>query len=156
MALVGVQPARRATFWRCLRLEVAGGAFGVPGPDGPGYPLHLTSGPIDALAISTWRGRRAWAAGGTAGLRAPSLARAIAATGRDIVMEPPGDRTGRAACADLVARLQKLEVRVRVAWRPEGMGPADALAATWAERAAMLQYENGMGRRDAEAAAWNA
>ena len=71
-------------------------------------------------------------------------------------MEPLGDRTGRAACADLVARLQKLEVRVRVAWRPEGMGPADALAATWAERAAMQQYQDGMGRRDAEAAAWNA
>ena len=142
--------------WRCLRLEMAGGAFGVPGPDGPGYPLHVTSGPIDALAISTWLGRRAWAAGGSAGLRAPALARAIAAAGRDIVMEPPRDRAGRAASANLVARLQRLEVRVRVVWRPEGIGPADALAAGWAERAAMLQYQDGMERRDAEAAAWNA
>ena len=142
--------------WRHLRFEVAGGAFGVPGPDGPGYPLHLTAGPIDALAISTWRGRRAWAAGGTAGLRAPALARAIAATDRDIVMEPPGDRAERAATADLVARLQRLRVRVHTAWRPEGIGPTDALAASWAERAAMLQYENGMDRPEAEAAAWNA
>ena len=71
-------------------------------------------------------------------------------------MELPRDRAGRAACANLVARLQGLEVRIRIAWRPEGTGPADALAAGWAERAAMLQYENGMDRRDAEAAAWNA
>ena len=145
-----------APCWRRLTLEMAGSAFAVPGPDGPGYPLHVTSGPIDALAISTWQGRRAWAAGGTAGLCAPALARAITATGRDIVMEPPRDRAGRAACADLIARLQKLEVRVRVAWRPEGIGPADALAAGWAERAAMLQYQVGMNRREAEAAAWNA
>ena len=145
-----------APSWRRFLLETAGGAFGVPGPDGPGHPLHVTSGPIDALAISTWRGRRAWAAGGMAGLRAPALARAIAAIGRDIVMELPRDRAGRAACANLVAGLQRLEVRVRIAWRPEGTGPADALAANWAERAAMLQYENGMDRRDAEAAAWNA
>ena len=135
---------------------MAGGAFGVPGPDGPGYPLHVTSGSIDALAISTWRGRRAWAAGGMGGLRASALARAIAATGRDIVMEPPGDCAGRAACADLVARLQRLEVRVRIAWRPEGTGPTDVLAASWAERATMLQYQGGMDRRNAEAAAWNA
>ena len=144
-----------APSWRRFRVE-AGAAFGVPGPDGPGYPLHLTAGPIDALAISTWRGRRAWAAGGTAGSRAPALAKAIAASGRDIVMEPPRDLAGRAACADLAARLQRLGVRVRIEWRPEGTGPADMLAAGWAERAAMLQYERGMDRRDAEAAAWNA
>ena len=141
--------------WRRLRFEVAGGAFGVPGPDGPGYPLHLTAGPIDALAISTWRGRRAWAAGGTAGLRTPALVRAIAASGREIVMEPPGDWAGREASEDMVARLQRLGVRARIVWRPEGIGPTDALAASWAERAAMLQYENGMDRRDAEIAAWN-
>lgn len=141
--------------WRRLRLESAGGAFGVPGPDGPGYPLHLTAGPIDALAISTWRGRRAWAAGGTAGLRTPALARAIAASGREIVMEPPGDWVGREASEDMVARLQRLGVRARIVWRPEGIGPTDALAASWAERAAELEYGNGMDRRDAESAAWN-
>lgn len=141
--------------WRRLRLEMAGGAFGVPGPDGPGYPLHLTAGPIDALAISTWRGRRAWAAGGTAGLRTPALVRAIAASGREIVMEPPRDWAGRAASEDMVARLQRLGVRARIVWRPEGIGPTDALAASWAERAAELEYGNGMDRRDAESAAWN-
>ena len=123
---------------------------------GRGIRLHLTAGPIDALAISTWRGRRAWAAGGTAGLRTPALVRAIAESGREIVMEPPGDRAGRAASADMVAKLQKLGIRVRMAWRPEGVGPTDALAEGWAERAAMLQYENGMDRRDTEAAAWQA
>ena len=142
--------------WRRFRLEVAGGAFGVPGPDGAGYPLHLTAGAIDALAISTWRGRRAWAAGGVAGLRAPALARAIAAEGREVVMEPPGDRAGRAAVADLAGRLQRRGVRARIAWPPEDMGPADVLAAGWAECAAMLQYQHGMARRDAEVAAWNA
>lgn len=71
-------------------------------------------------------------------------------------MEPPRDRAGRAAFANLVAGLQRLEVRVRIAWRPEDTGPADALPADWAERAAMLQYQHGMERRDAEAAAWNA
>lgn len=141
--------------WRRFRREIGGGAFGVPGPDGPGYPLHLTVGAIDALAVSTWGGRRAWAAGGMEALRAPALVRAVAATGRDIVMEPPGGRAGRAASADMVARLQRGGVRVRVAWRPEGIGPADALAGNWAERAAILQYENGMDRRDAEAAAWS-
>lgn len=145
-----------APSWRRLHLEVAGGAFGVPGPDGAGYPLHLTAGPIDALAISTWRGRRTWAAGGAAGLRAPAFARAIAGAGRDVVMEPPRNRAGRAASADLVGRLQRLGVRARIAWLPEGMGPTDALAADWAECAAMLQYQDGMNRRDAEAAAWNA
>ena len=140
--------------WRRLRLEMAGGAFGVPGPDGAGYPLHLTGGPMDALAISTWRGRRAWAAGGTAGLRAPALARAIAAMGREIVVEPPADWRGRAACADLVGRLEGLGVWARIERRPEGIGPADALAASWGERAAVLQYEQGMDRREAETAAW--
>ena len=140
--------------WRRLRLEMAGGAFGVPGPDGPGYPLHLTAGAMDALAISTWRGRRAWAAGGTAGLRTPALVRALAAMGREIVVEPPGDWAGRAVCADLVSRLEGLGVWARIERRPEGIGPADALAGSWAERAAVLQFEQGMDRRDAEAATW--
>ena len=71
-------------------------------------------------------------------------------------MQPPRGWAGRAASADLAGRLQSLEVRARIAWLPEGMGPVDALAADWAECAAMLQYQNGMDRRDAEAAAWNA
>ena len=140
---------------RRFYLEADGGSFGVPGPDGPGYPLHLTAGPLDALAVSTWRGRRAWAAGGSAGLRDPALARALAAAGREVVMEPPPDPAGRAASAELAARLQRLRVRTRIAWLPEGMGPAEALAADWAEGAAMLQYQHGMDRRDAEAAAWS-
>lgn len=140
--------------WRRLRLEMAGGAFGVPGPDGPGFPLHLTAGAMDALAISTWRGRRAWAAGGTAGLRTPALERALAAMGREIVVEPPADWAGRAACADLVGRLEGLGVWARIERRPEGIGPADALVGSWAERAAVLQYVQGMDRLDAEVAAW--
>lgn len=141
--------------WRRLRLELAGGAFEVPGPDGPGYPLHLTVGAMDAPAISTWRGRRAWAAGGTAGLRMPALVRALAAMGREIVAEPPATWAGRAACADLVGRLEGLGVWARIERRPEGIGPADALAGSWAERAAVLQFEQGMDRRDAKAAAWD-
>ena len=39
--------------WRRFRLEVADGALGVPEPDGMDYPLHLTAGPINALANST-------------------------------------------------------------------------------------------------------
>ena len=69
--------------------------------------------------------------------------------------EPPRGRAGRAAGADMIARLQRLGIRARIVCRPEGIGPTDALAASWAERAAMLQYENGMDRRDAEVAAWN-
>ena len=141
--------------WRRLRFEMAGGAFGVPGPDGPGYPLHLTVGPIDALAISTWQGRRAWAAGGTEELRAPALRRAIVASGREVVMEPPGDWAGREASADMVTRLQELGVRARIVWRPEGIGPAAAFTAGWTERAAVLQHDNGLDRRASEDAAWN-
>ncbi len=51
--------------------------------------------------------------------RTPALTRNLAATGRGLVMELPGDRAGRAASADLVARLQLLGVRVRIAWQPE-------------------------------------
>lgn len=123
-------------------------------PDGAGYPLHLTAGPIDALAISTWRGRRAWAAGGAAALGAPALARVVAATGREVVMEPPRGRAGGVAGADLVGRLQRRGVRARITWLPEGTGPTDVLAAGWADLTAVLQYQNGMDRLGAEAAAW--
>ena len=74
--------------------------------------------------------------------------------GREIVVKPPADWAGRAACADLVGRLEGLGVWARIERRPEGIGPADALAGSWAERAAVLQFEQGMDRQDVEAAAW--
>ena len=67
--------------------------------------------------------------GREAGLCTPALARAVAAMGREIVVEPPADWAGRAACADLVGRLEGLGVWARIERRPEGIGPRMRLSA---------------------------
>ena len=43
-----------ATRWRCVNSTMRGAAFHLPGPDGPGYPVHVaTAPPVNALAIAT-------------------------------------------------------------------------------------------------------
>ena len=132
---------------------VRGAAFHVAGPDGPDYPVHVAAGPpVDALAIATWRRRRAWAAVGAGDLAA--LAPALGATGRAIVIEANGAGPGSGAAATLQAALSRRGVRARLVCWP-GCSPADGLTDEWQERAAFAQAD-GMDCREADAAAWRA
>ena len=135
---------------RQSRGPMRGAAFRVPGPDNAAYAVHVAEGPVDALAIATWRGVRAWAAGGTSGL--PALASALAATGRAAVIEADGDGPGRQTAAALQDALHGAGAAARLHYWP-GCDPAEGLAAAWGERAAVLEAD-GMDRREAETAAW--
>ena len=138
--------------WTAPGSAMRGAAFRVPGPDNPAYPVHACEGPINALAIATWRGRRAWGAGGAGML--PALAPALAATGRVVVIEADGDGPGRKAAAALQDVLHCADAQARLFyWR--GCDPAEGLAAEWEERAAGMENDS-MSRTEAEAAAWNA
>ena len=143
----GGKPASRQS-----RGPMRGAAFRVPGPDNAAYAVHVAEGPVDALAIAAWRGVRAWAAGGTSGL--PALAPALAATGREAVIEADGDGPGRRAAAALQDALHHAGAAARLHYWP-GCDPAEGLAGEWEERAAGFEAD-GMGRREAEAAAWRA
>ena len=146
----GRLPAKR---WRRAYSTVRGAAFHVAGPDGPDYPVHVAAGPpVDALAIATWRRRRAWAAVGAGDLAA--LAPALGATGRAIVIEANGAGPGSGAAATLQAALSRRGVRARLVCWP-GCSPADGLTDEWQERAAFAQAD-GMDCREADAAAWRA
>lgn len=130
-----------------------GTAFPVKPADADNGPIHVAEGPVDALAIACWRNAQAWGAGGTHNL-AP-LAPALAATGREIVIEADGDESGRMAAAELVTRLDAAGVTARPEWH-DRYDPAEALAADWEERAAILEYDGDMDRAEAERRAWEA
>ncbi|MCY3670426.1 MAG: toprim domain-containing protein [Alphaproteobacteria bacterium] len=147
----GRLPARR---WRRTHGAPKGAAFPAlaPGAD-PGEALHVAEGPVDALAIATWRGRQAWAGGGTAGLL--PLAPALANRDRPIVIEADGDGPGwRDAMALQDAMIARNRTAHLESW--PGCDPAEGLAADWEERAAILEYDGGMARAEAERRAWEA
>lgn len=141
--------------WRKARGAPAGAAFRVPGPaDGP---IHLAEGPADALALAIWRGVEAWAAGGTSGLRSPDLAGELAATGREIVIEPDGDSAGRSAAIAMLMHLRARKCRTRIAaWPEPGTDPAETLSERWRERVALMEIDGNMTARAARIAAWSA
>lgn len=142
---------------------------GAGAPTGPDDPLHVAEGVTDALAMRTWRGVEAWAEGGTNFL---ALAPALAATGREIVIEAdsgkPGDpkAAGPRQAARLCATLQAHGARCRIEWADDD--PAADLAALadgaddwidacarFQERAAVLQFDCGLDRAAAERQAAN-
>ena len=139
---------------RQSRGPMRGAAFPVkPRGADPAGPLHVAEGPVDALAIAFWRGVQAWAGGGASGL--VRLLPALAATGREIVIEADDDPPGRSAATALQDALHCAGASARLIYWP-GCDPADGLAANWEERAAILENDAGMTRVEAEAAAWNA
>ena len=148
----GGKPATRQS-----RGPMRGTAFPVkpPGAD-PAGPLRIAEGPVDALAIATWRGTQAWGAAGTSSLVA--LAPALAATGRPVVIEADGDRSGRKAAGDLLRALRGYGgsslIEDLLLESGHESDPAECLAGDWAERAAVLKFGGGMGRTEAERAAW--
>lgn len=136
--------------WRRTIGTRRGAAFHVPGD--PAGELHLAEGEADAIAIAFWRGREAWATGGTGGMDA--LALGLAATGREIVIEADGGREGRKAAERVEKSLQARGCKVRVIEWPKGSDPADGLADAWAERAAIREFNADIPRPIAESEAW--
>lgn len=149
MTGAGAYPASR---WRRTCGSPKGAVFpSVDARDDFGGDLHIAEGPVDALAITAWRGRPAWAAGGTSGLAA--LAPALAATGRQAVIEADGDGPGRQAAEALQDALHRAGAVARLHYWPS-CDPAEGLAAEWAERAAILEYDHHSPRAEAEVFAW--
>ncbi len=147
-----VEGSYPATRWRRTCGSSKHAVFPALAPkDDPGEALHIAEGPVDALAIATWRARAAWAAGGTSGLAA--LAPALAATGREIVIEADDDGPGRQAAEALQDALHHAGAVARLHYWP-GCDPAEGLAAEWAERAAILEFDPALPRAEAEALAW--
>ena len=141
-----------APLTRQTRGSPKGAAFPIKPFGADNGPIHVAEGPVDALAIACWRGVQTWCAGGTSNLA--SLAPALAATGRAMVIETDGDGPGRKTAATLQDALHKAGATARlIYWR--GCDPADGLAADWLERAATFEAD-GVKRREAEAAAWRA
>ena len=136
--------------WRQSRGTRSGCVFRVLGD--PAGPIHCCEGEVDALTIRTWQGAEAWAAGGSGGMR--SLAPALAAAGRTIVLDVDGDAAGGRAAADLRGALVATGVDVRIAWSEPGSDPADDLVAHWSERAAIQENDGCLSRAAAETAAW--
>ena len=148
---------RLAPRWRRIIGAAAGRVFqaceGEIGGD-----VILAEGPVDALAIA---------------LRRPA-ARTLAVVGRDyrpavravlakdrlqpILIETDGGGAGQAAAAAARTEARRLGCRgaVRAAWRRPGdtADPGDELVGDVQERAAILEYDGGLSRAAAEAAAW--
>ena len=139
--------AKRRTFG-----SPSGAAFLVPGD--PGMALAVCEGPADALAIRTWRGNSAAAAGGTGGL--PRLAPRLAADRRKIEIHADGDGPGAAAAVELADSLHLLGRTCRIEFYPRGQDPADSLAEEWTERTAIIIADGGLTEQEAARAAWNA
>lgn len=140
--------------WRRTYGRQTGTVFPALPPDcSPDFALHVCEGGIDGLAITTWRRQPAWATGGTAGMTNQAIAVAIAATGRPVVIEADGDGPGRQAAEALQDALHHAGAVARLHYWP-GCDPAEGLAAGWAERAGVLQYDLHLPRVEAEALAW--
>ena len=123
-----------------------GAAFRIPGA---GETVHVAEGPIDALAIRTWRGATAWASAG-AGLLA-ALAPHLAAG--PVMIDEHGDAPGRQHAGSLWEALCEAGTTARIVSCPDGMDPADCLAADWLERRGLLEAD-GLPRPAAVAQTW--
>ena len=144
----GRLPAKRR---RRAYSTMRGTAFHLPGPDGPDCPVHVAAGPpVVALAIATWRRRRAWAAVGAGELVA--LAPALPTAGRGIVIEANGVGPAKEAAARLHSAPHRHGARTRLIHWP-GCNHANGPNEEWQERATFAESD-GMDDRDAEAATW--
>lgn len=142
-ALQGGNATTRRGRWRCGYGTRKGRVFEASMREGPESPTVLTEGPVTALAAS---------------FRHPG-ARCLAMGGRDyanytpggsgILIEADGDPAGRKAA------LEALEVFPDALLVDRATGDvADELAGDLAERAAIIEYDGGVGRAEAEAIAW--
>ena len=139
----GRRPGKR---WRRTFGQKKGAAF-VVGAVGGG-PLVIVEGEADALA-SVWLhpGAEVWAAGGGG---APALAPVILEKRRRVVIEADPDGPGRDAALKLDAALGG---RAEISYN-RGGDPADVWTETLGERAAIMEFDGGLPRHEAEQRAW--
>lgn len=120
-----------------------------PQPRPEAVSVVLVEGELDALAAVWLRldGEVA-CCGGTSG-----MTHWEPATGDDrpVLVLPDGDKAGRDAARALRARLGR--ARVSVEWRRSG-DEAEDLAVRLGERAAVIEYDGGLPREEAEQLAW--
>ena len=94
--------------------------------NGP-WPVHITEGVADGLAIAARKRGPVIVAGGTSGVKAlaNSPEELIRSAGRVTVwVWPDGDEAGRAAASDLVAALRERGAGAQLMPMPEGEDPA--------------------------------
>ena len=160
-ALTGDGRRTRPRF-RKHRGSKTGAAFIVQasGMDGAG-PIHVAEGEADALAIAWWRRVEAWGAAGSSGVM-PKLSLPLILTGRETIIEADGGAAGEIAAVMLLEALAGAGAEARILWAAPGTDPAELLSADWRatrdERAAILEYDAGIDRAEAEriavGAAW--
>ena len=116
-----------------------------------GRATVLCEGAVTALAARRLhQGCRVLACGGTSGLEA--VAQHV--QGR-LVLEVDGDKAGRTAALELAKRLRQAGRDVTLKINPQGMDPADVWESIVGERSAIMEFDGGMTRTEAERAAWN-
>ena len=116
-----------------------------------GRATVLCEGAVTALAARRLhQGCRVLACGGTSGLEA--VAQHV--QGR-LVLEVDGDKAGRTAALELAKRLRQAGRDVTLEINPQGMDPADVWESIVGERSAIMEFDGGMTRTEAERAAWN-
>ena len=151
---------RLAPRWRRTTGTRTGAAFEARAPASDADPVHVAEGEADALALvlAPWRGPGGvYAAGGTPGLRTDPE-RFTALSGGPVVLHADGKPQGAAAASYAKARIQATgrECRIeRYAPRGEDGDPAAALAGWIGERAAILEFDGGATRDDADRGAWH-
>ena len=118
-------------------------------PDG-GW--SLCEGAVDALACRwRWPVAAAVAVGGSAKLKSVTPA---PFAGSSVRIVADGDPAGRPAAYLAGKSLQAAGCEVQEEWCAVGEDPASELADRLRERAAVMEFEGGVDRTDAERAAW--
>ena len=141
----GTRPDPR---WRKTFGQKKGAAFEAAAGGGE---TVLCEGAVTALA-ARWLhpGCRVLACGGTSGLEAA----AQHVKGR-LVLEVDGDKAGRTAALELAQRLRQAGRDVTLEFNPQGMDPVDVWESIVGERAAIMEFDRGMTRTEADRAAWD-
>ena len=136
--------------WRRTYGSRKGAAFeAAPGVDG--LPVVLCEGEVTALACRWLHpGCRVLACGGTSGLEAV----ARKAKGGSVVIEVDGDPAGQKVARMVQAALPLGAVEVRGWDRTDKQDAADMLKSDLEQRAAVLEYDGGMTRIEADRTAW--
>ena len=139
---------RTAKRWRKAYGPRTGAAFEAAAGSGA---TVLCEGEVTALA-ARWLhpGCRVLACGGTSGLEAA----AQHVKGR-LVLEVDGDKAGRTAALELAQRLRQAGRDVTLEFNPQGMDPVDVWESIVGERAAIMEFDGGMTRTEADRAAWD-
>ena len=146
--------------WRRTFGTRAGTVFEARAPSRGTDPAHVAEGEVDALALALapWCAPGGvYAAGGTSGMRTDPE-RFTVLSGGPVVLHADGKPQGAAAASYAKARIQATgrECRIeRYAPRGEDGDPAAALAGWIGERAAILEFDGGATRDDADRGAWH-